>query len=140
MYPFSQLQQTTVVNNDNCYANRTNISETNLCSFYQFDHSFMCQIDESQLKLNRDRGTPLICDNKIVGILSVIIPSNVTNSTDYCIRTLKTVAYYVNIALFEKWIHSIIAVNSPLHASDGKPIPLIPLSPPYQSKQHYTVY
>lgn len=99
----------------------------------------MCQIDESQLKLNRDRGTPLICDNKIVGILSIIIPSNLTSSTDYCLRTLKTFAYYINVALYEKWIHSVIAISSPPHASDGKPIPLIPLSPPYQSMPHLII-
>lgn len=125
-----------VVNNSNCYSNRTNyLPEANncsLCSFYYFDHTFMCQIDESQLKLNRDRGTPLICNNKLVGVLSVIIPSIVTNSTLYCSKTLQTYAYYTNVPLFDKWIHSVIAVNAPPHAVDGKPIPLIPVSPPYK--------
>lgn len=96
----------------------------------------MCNIDEYQLRFNRDRGTPLICDNKIVGVLSVIIPPNIINQTIYCARTLQTYAYYTEIALYEKWIHSVIAVNAPQHSIDGKPIPLIPISPPYQSMIH----
>lgn len=94
----------------------------------------MCQIPENQLRLSRDRGTPLICDNKLAGLLSIIIPANTTNSTDICSRTLKTNAYYTKVSLFEKWIHSIIAINSPDHTMDGRPINLIPSSPPYESK------
>lgn len=109
------------------------INSTSLCSFYDFDHPFLCQIDESQLRLNRDRGTALICDNKLAGLLSVIIPSNVTNSTN-CAETKQTHAYFTKVALYEKWIHSIIAINAPEHTFDGKPIPIIPASPPYYSK------
>lgn len=137
MYPFSELRQTSVVNNDFCYGNKSNympeVNNRSLCSFYDFDHPFMCKIPFNQLSLNRDRGTPLICENKLVGILSIIIPSNVTNSIDSCVRTLRTYAYYIEVGLYEKWIHSVMAVNSPTHASDGKPISLIPSSPPYQS-------
>lgn len=104
-----------------------------MCSFYDFDHSFMCQVPDSQLKHNRDRGTPLICNSKLVGLLSVIISPNRLNSTTDCIRTLRTYALYVNVPSYEKWIHSVIAVNSPTHGSDGKAIPLIPIVPPYQS-------
>ena len=137
MYPFSDLKRTTVVNNSVCnlneigFASETNT--TNLCSFYEFDHPFMCQINGDQLKLSRDRGTPLICDNKLAGLLSIIIPANNTNSTD-CRKTLKTNAAYINMALYAKWIHNVIGVNSPEHTADGKPINLIPAAPPYQSK------
>lgn len=140
MYPFSQAKRTTVINNDSCYRdNKTNyfheIRNQNLCSFYDFDHSFMCQVPETQLKYNRDRGTPLLCDTppKVVGILSVIIPANMTNSTNICTRTLRTYAFYSKVSLYENWIHSVMAVNSPTYTDHGKPIPLVPLSPPFQS-------
>lgn len=115
------------------------INSISLCSFYHFDHPFMCQIDESQLRLNRDRGTALICDNKLAGLLSVIIPSNVTNSTN-CPETKQAPAYYTKVGIYEKWIHSIIAINSPEHTVDGKPIPIIPVSPPYYSKPIFLYY
>lgn len=135
-YPFSQPKRTTVINNESCYRdNETKeIRNADLCSFYDFDHSFMCQLPEAQLKFSRDRGTPLICDNgKLVGILSVIIPANMNNSINICTRTLRTNAYYTKISTYEKWIHSIIAVNSPPYTANGKPVPLVPLSPPFQS-------
>lgn len=94
----------------------------------------MCQLPETQLKYSRDRGTPLICDNaKLVGILSVIIPANITDSINVCTRTLRTNAFYTKISTYGKWIHSIIAVNSPTYSANGKPVPLVPLSPPFQS-------
>lgn len=139
MYPFGELRRITIINNDFCYRanDKTNYSyeirNIDLCSFYDFDHSFMCQVPESQLKLNRDRGTPLLCENKLVGILSIIIPANSTNSTSLCTRTLQTHALYTKVSLYEKWIHSVMAVNLPTYAANGKPIPLVPLSPPYQS-------
>lgn len=136
IYPFSQPKRTTVVNNESCFRNNSylEIRNADLCSFYDFDHSFMCQLPETQLKFSRDRGTPLICDNaKLVGILSVIIPANMTSSINVCTRTLRTNAFYTKISTYEKWIHSIIAVNSPTYSANGKPVPLVPLSPPFQS-------
>lgn len=106
------------------------IGDVDLCSFYDFDHSFMCQVPENQLRLNRDRGTPIICDNTLVGILSVIIPAN---SSEICIRTLRTHAYFTKVPLYEKWMHSVIGVNTPSHTVDGKPISIVPDSPPFQS-------
>lgn len=135
IYPFSELKQTTIKNNSFCDRNETTnfLPSSNLCSFYQFDHLFMCQIPENQLRVSRDRGTPLICNNKLAGLLSIIIPANTTNSADFCFKTLQTRAFYTNVALFEKWIHSVIAVNCPAYMADGNPIPIIPISPPYQS-------
>ncbi|XP_031619012.1 chymotrypsin-like protease CTRL-1 [Contarinia nasturtii] len=136
LYPFGEVRQTTVVNNSICHGNLSSFLPQNntnkMCSFYQFDHSFMCQVPESQLSLNRDRGTPLICDNTLAGLMSAIIPTNITNSTDTCTKTLRTYAYYTRVARFEKWIRSMMN-NSPEHMPDGKPIPIIPISPPYQN-------
>lgn len=37
------------------------------------------------------------------------------------------------MVLYEKWIHSIIGINTPEHTADGQPIPVVPISPPYQN-------
>lgn len=88
---------------------------------------------ENQLKSINDRGTPLICNNRLAGLLSVIIPpGNDTASTGKaCNESLKTLAYYTPVVRHVKWIHSIIGVNLPT-SSDGKPAPIVPDSPPYQ--------
>lgn len=93
------------------------------------------QVSENQLKVSNDRGTPLICNNKLVGLLSMIIPpGNSTNSTaDACHASLKTMAYYTRVSFYTQWLHSIIGVNLPA-SSDGKPAPIVPDSPPFQGK------
>lgn len=80
-----------------------------------------------------DRGTPLICNNKIVGLLSVIIPpGNSTNTTmQTCDSSLKTMAYYTRVSPYNQWIHSKIGVYLP-SPSDGKPVSIVPDSPPFQ--------
>lgn len=94
----------------------------------------MCQVPENQLRLNRDRGTALICDDKLIGILSVIIPANYSNSTnDFCSNTLQTNAYYTIVPLYLNWIHGIIGTKTPSQSYDGKPIPILPAAPSYQS-------
>lgn len=120
-----------MVNNSFCHDNKaSHIGDVDLCSFYDFDHAFMCQVPENQLRLNRDRGTPIICDNKLVGILSAIIPAN---SSDICAKTLRTHAYFTKVSLHDKWMHSVIGVNTPPHTAEGKPISIVPNSPPFQS-------
>lgn len=92
----------------------------------------MCKVTENQLKINNDRGTPLVCNDKLVGLLSVIIPpKNSTNSTQsVCDSNLVTSAYYVRVAQYNSWIHSVIGVNLPA-TIDGRPQPVIPSSPPF---------
>lgn len=91
----------------------------------------MKQVSENQLKISNDRGTPLICSNKLVGILSEILrPSNsTTNNT--CTGSLKTTAYYTRVAPYSEWIHNVIGVNLPTGAG-GEAVPVKPETPPYQ--------
>lgn len=92
----------------------------------------MCQVTENQLKISNDRGTPLVCNDKLVGLLSVIIPpKNTTNATQsVCDNNLTTPAYYTRVAQYNAWIHSVIGVNLPATV-DGQPQPVIPTSPPF---------
>lgn len=91
----------------------------------------MCKVTENQLKFNSDQGTPLVCSNKCVGLLSVIIPpGNGTNSTDICTTKLNTKAYYTRVSLYVDWIHSVIG-NSLPPSTDGKPNSVVPNAPPF---------
>lgn len=136
-YPFTAPQSTSVADTWFCTKNNANfsteISKTDICSHYVFSDSFMCKVTANQLKVSNDRGTPLVCNNKLVGLLSVIIPrSNSTNTTDAaCDQNLQTMAYYTRVTTFVNWIHSIIGVNLPT-TSDGKPTPIVPDAPPFQ--------
>lgn len=138
VYPFTAPQPTSVADNWFCQKNNANttspISTRDICSYYTFSDSFMCKVTENQLKINNDRGTPLVCNDKLVGLLSVIIPPNSKNTTDptqsACDDNLKTSAYYVRVAQYNGWIHSVIGVNLPA-TIDGQPQPVIPSSPPF---------
>lgn len=92
----------------------------------------MCKVTENQLIISNDRGTPLVCNDKLVGLLSVIVPpKNTTNSTQsVCDDNLKTSAYYLRVAKYNNWIHSVIGVNLPTTIG-GQPQPVIPSSPPF---------
>lgn len=98
-------------------------------------------MSENQLRLSNDRGTPLICNNKLAGLLSVIIPvGNSTNSTNQsCSTTLDTMAYYTKIAPYTKWIHSIIGVNLP-EISNGQPAAIVPDAPPFQGNSYFIAF
>lgn len=95
----------------------------------------MCTVPENQLRLSRDRGTPLICDNRLAGSLSVILPSNnqyVMNASDSCANTLLTNAYYTKMSVYVNWIHNIMSRYAPQQTLNGQPISLVPTAPPYE--------
>lgn len=141
-YPFTAPQSTSVSDNWFCSKNNSNftsaISMVDICSYYTFSDSFMCKVTEDQLKISNDRGTPLVCNDKLVGLLSVIIPpKNDTNSTEsLCSTNLRTMAYYIRVSNYIAWIHSVIGVNLPT-TIDGKPTPIVPSSPPFHGKIYY---
>lgn len=93
----------------------------------------MCQVREDQLRLSRDRGMPLICGNRLAGVLSVILPSvqNGTNSSSSCETTLLTNAYYTKVNVYVNWIHTIMTRYAPQQTSSGQPVQLVPNVPAY---------
>lgn len=95
----------------------------------------MCNVTDNQLKINNDRGTPLVCNNKLVGLLSFIFPlKNETDSTQsVCDKNLRTTANYLRVANYNTWIYSVIGNNLPA-TIDGEPQSIIPSSPPYHGK------
>jgi len=119
--------------------NWSTLRKDDYCADYYFNDNFMCSVPENQLKSSNDRGAPLICNYRLVGLLSAIKPrGNDTETTSAaCAESLNTVAYYTSVTTHVKWIHSIIGINLPASA-DGKPAPIVPDSPPYQAPPAYT--
>lgn len=115
-YPFSTPQQSNVL--DNWFCNGTAIGANPLetiCAHYSFADSSMCTKQSDDLLSNEDRGTPLVCNNVLSGVLSVIIPpSNSSgNATATCFITRKTFATYTKLSQFERWVNEIIFNNQP---------------------------
>lgn len=136
-YPFKQPQSTSVAENWFCSRNNTTqfaeIASVDICSYYFFSDSFMCQVSSEQLRQSNDRGTPLVCNDKLVGMLSTIIPPrNGTNTTEVCAKNLQTMAYYTPVNNYVNWIHSMIGSHLPT-STDGKPNPIVPASPPFHA-------
>lgn len=135
-YPFTSPQLTTVTDNWFCQKNDANftspITKTDICSYYTFSDSSICNFTENQLKISNDRGTPLVCDDKLVGLLSVIVPpKNTTNSSQsVCDNNMPILAYYSRVSYYNRWIHSVIAANLPA-TIDGQPQHVIPNTPPF---------
>jgi len=133
-YPYRAAEPNTVLDNFFCSNKQSNNAtrDADICAYYSFSDSFMCKVSENQLKISNDRGTPLICNNKLMAILSqILLPSNSTaNST--CTGSLKTTAYYTRVAPYSEWIHNVIGVNLPTGAG-GEAVPVKPETPAYQA-------
>lgn len=82
------------------------------------------QVSKSQLLLSNDRGTPMICNNRLAGVLSEIIPANNSTGNGTCTESLKTKAYFTKVSPHVDWVHSIMGVNLPAE-------PLRPIDPPF---------
>lgn len=66
----------------------------------------------AQLQLSNDRGTPLVCNNHLTGLLSIIIPPDTSSNATDCLTNHRTWGVYTRIDLFTKWIYSKIGVSS----------------------------
>lgn len=131
-----------VVNNSFCNPNAsheyTQVDQIDLCSYYHFEHPMLCQYSQKALTLSYDRGAALICDNKLAGILSVVLPANRSNVTEqFCNATSQTNAYFTNTALYLDWIRSVIIANPLVEAIQGVSSSNGSSVPAYQSKHFF---
>lgn len=140
-YPFARPQKVSVVNSTFCNQNASNqytqLENIDLCSYYQFTQPELCQSTGRRLTFSYDRGAALICDNKLVGILSIVLPANRSNSSEiYCNATSQTNAYFTNTALYLDWIRSVIVSETSTQTIEGVPVSVNPSVPAYQSRFH----
>lgn len=86
--------------------------------------------------MSSDRGTPLVCNNHLSGLLSQIIPppQNVSNPATSCESTLKTWAFYTKVSNFTEWIHQTIARQQPVTVPGQTTQQPLSTPPPYYSK------
>lgn len=139
LYPFTVPKPSMVLNETACSRNGTyysnGIEKTHFCAPYHFDHVFMCQLPQNQLRVSFDRGVGVICENKLAGILSIVLAgNNETNSTaPPCINTLQTTALFTRIDTHSTFCHNVIGSRTPEKTPEGQPVPVLPISKPYQS-------
>ncbi|KAJ6645754.1 Transmembrane protease serine 3, partial [Pseudolycoriella hygida] len=134
-YPYSSPQPAYVMDNWYCNygLNGTNLTQRNseICSHYVFSDSAMCRLQPYQLQISSDRGTPLVCNNRLSGLLSQILPpQNSSNPSTACENTLKTWAFYTKVSNFTSWIHQTIARQQPLAGTGPTPSHQPPVTPP----------
>lgn len=94
------------------------------------------QLQPNQLQSSSDRGTPLVCNNRLSGLLSQILPpQNISTPAASCETTLKTWAFYTKVSNHTAWIHQTISRQQPApgpgHIPSAQPIAT---PPPYFSK------
>lgn len=143
-YPFARPQHVSVVNSSSCSQNASNqytqLANVDLCSYYQFSQPDFCQSEGKRLTFSYDRGAALICDNKLAGILSIVLPADRSNSTEaYCNATSQTNAYFTNTALYSDWIRSVIVSETSTQTVEGVPVSVNPSVPAYQSRFHFRI-
>ncbi|XP_037042819.1 trypsin-like [Bradysia coprophila] len=137
-YPYTSPQAIYVM--DNWFCNKgaieTNSTErfSDICSHYLFNDSGMCKLQPTQFQISSDRGTPLVCNNHVTGLLSQIQPPrNDSNTSASCETTLKTWAFYTKVSDFTEWIHLNIARQQPTAAPGQQPVTYPPYYTPPQS-------
>ncbi|KAM7352958.1 trypsin eta-like [Cochliomyia hominivorax] len=79
--------------------------EDDICSLYYLPAGFNCNAMETLQNYNGDRGTGLVCGNKLMGLLSTILP--LQNKSDCIEKPIK--AYYAAIVPHIGWIFDHIA-------------------------------
>lgn len=67
------------------------------------------QLHPAEYYHSTDRGTPLVCDSHLSGLLSQIIPPQTSDPNNQCENTLKTAAFYTNVTNYVGWILHIFA-------------------------------
>lgn len=98
---------------------------------------FLQQLQPNQFQISSDRGTPLVCNNHLSGLLSQILPpQNVSNTAASCETTLKTWAFYTKVSNYTEWIYQTIVRQQPIVAPGQTPPQPLVTSPPYYSSIH----
>lgn len=70
-------------------------------------------MSREQFQLSNDRGTPLLCNNHLTGLLSVVTQAdNSSANATVCAANHRTWAVYTKVDLYTKWIYSKIGVPS----------------------------
>ncbi|KAI8119276.1 hypothetical protein FF38_09929 [Lucilia cuprina] len=115
---YIQSEHLPILDSEACGATSqySNERENDICSFYYLPAGFNCNAVESLQNYNGDRGTGLVCGNKLMGILSTILP--LQNKTDCLEKPIK--AYYTAIIPNIGWIFDVITEEDLNMLNDGE--------------------
>lgn len=111
-YPYTVVKNVSFIEKWVCDAQRgslaagqTVVGRNESCFEYRFSNAQSCWLDANSLRRSEERGTALVCNFKLVAILTEINPPSNPQS---CTSIKRTTAYYSMVAPYYDWIVSEI--------------------------------
>ncbi|XP_059618745.1 trypsin-like [Phlebotomus argentipes] len=100
-------------------ANFSSAKRDDICAQYTVNGGSWCGTTDLQYKFSPDRGSALVCNKVLIGLLSSIDPPADPFPTD-CLQPKRTYAFYTTVEEYVPWINMVIGLTH------GKP----PAPPP----------
>uniref|UniRef100_A0A1L8DQU9 Putative trypsin n=1 Tax=Nyssomyia neivai TaxID=330878 RepID=A0A1L8DQU9_9DIPT len=91
-------------------ANFSSFKRDDICSQYIINGGSWCGKTDQYYKYSADRGSALVCNEYLIGLLSSIDPPDDPFSTD-CAQNKRTYAFYTNVEEYGPWIRSVTGMN-----------------------------
>ncbi|XP_055710894.1 chymotrypsin-like elastase family member 1 [Phlebotomus papatasi] len=91
-------------------ANFSSPKKDDICSQYTINGGSWCGTTDLQYKYSPDRGSALVCNKVLIGLLSSIEPSDDPFTTD-CLQSKKTFAFYTTVEEYVPWINMVIGLT-----------------------------
>ncbi|GAB0100250.1 Peptidase S1 domain-containing protein [Sergentomyia squamirostris] len=119
---FKILENVSVIDMWHCNksANFSSHKRDDICSQYTIDGGSWCGMTESQYRYSPDRGSALVCNKVLVGLLSSIDPPDDPFLAD-CSLSKRTYAFYTAVEEYAPWINSVIGLTHGKPASPHTP-------------------
>uniref|UniRef100_A0A1L8E951 Putative trypsin n=1 Tax=Haematobia irritans TaxID=7368 RepID=A0A1L8E951_HAEIR len=126
---YIQTEELPLLEKEMCRANYDypNSRKNDICSLYMLPFGFDCHSVDALLSHNGDRGTGLVCDNRLVGLLSMILPPEEDNSELGC-SDKPINAFYTNLAPYLGWIYDKVSDEDISMYDDGEFVISVPYS------------
>ncbi|XP_055684727.1 plasma kallikrein-like [Lutzomyia longipalpis] len=91
-------------------ANFSSLKRDDICSQYTISGGSWCGTTELEYRYSPDRGSALVCNGYLIGLLSSIDPPDDPFSTD-CQQNKRTYAFYTNVEEYGLWIKTVTGMN-----------------------------
>lgn len=124
-YPYTVVKNVSFLEKWLCDAQRgslragqTVVGRNGTCIEYRFSNAQACWLDANSLRRSEERGSALVCNFKLVAILTEINPPS---NPQTCTSIKRTTAYYTMVAPYYDWIVSEIGYLYNSTASPGHP-------------------
>ncbi|XP_013101669.2 uncharacterized protein LOC106083287 [Stomoxys calcitrans] len=126
---YIQTEELPLLNRDVCGSNYEypDMRKKDICSLYMLPLGFNCHSVDALLSHNGDRGTGLVCENKLVGLLSTVLtPEDDKNELDCSDNPIH--AFYTNLEPHLSWIFDKVSDEDMAMYNDGDFIDSLPFA------------